>query len=142
MIHDTTSYAWCKRPTFLADYKTNFEVSKKLRQAPTRQSIIYYQASYYRLWSNFQLSIYLYLRSHKPHILDTVPCFTSPGPQPKSPILQDSMSSYVFAAVNIILAAMWGEVHTCSRLTFGFSKGSISESIDSNCFNFMLPLLQ
>ena len=94
------------------------------------------------LRSNFQLSIYLYLRSHKPHILDTVPCFTSPGPQPKSPILQDSMSSYVFAAVNIILAAMWGEVHTCSRLTFGFSKGSISESIDSNCFNFMLPLLQ
>ena len=60
-----------------------------------------------------------------------------PGPHPKSPILQPSMSSYVFAAVNIILAAIWGEVHTCSKFTFGFSKGSMSDSIDSSCFNFI-----
>lgn len=60
-----------------------------------------------------------------------------PGPHPKSPMLQFSISSNVFSAVNIILEAMWGLVQTCSKSTFGFSKESISERRDSSCFSFI-----
>lgn len=53
------------------------------------------------------------------------PMDKTPGPQPKSPTEQSMMSSNVFAAVNIILLAISGDVGICSRST-GVKRNSIN----------------